>query len=51
MTYEMVVEERGRPDRIVTSNYGNGNQYQACWDDYSTAYFYYGDDHIITAYN
>lgn len=51
MEYDMLVSERGRPNHINRSNYGNGEQYQFCWDDYSIGCFYSGEDYIITAYN
>ena len=51
MTYEMLVYEFGRPNRINTSNYGSGNQYQAVWDDKEIECFYFKEDHIIYAYN
>lgn len=51
MEYDMLVAERGRPNKINKSNYGNGEQYQFCWDDYTPGCFYSGDDYIITAYN
>jgi len=51
MTYEMVVYERGLPDNINPSNYGRGEQYQACWMDWRPMCFYFGQDHVIRAYN
>lgn len=51
MKYEMLVYIRGKPNSVNTSNYGNGNQYQCCWDDYNPSCFYMGSDDIITAYN
>ena len=51
MEFDMVKELRGLPDKVNTSNYGHGNQYQACWDNYEISYFYFGEDGIITSYN
>ena len=51
MEYEMVVYMRGKPNSINTSNYGNGSEYQACWDNYASGCFYFGEDHIIKSYN
>lgn len=51
MKYEMVVYMRGKPNTVNTSNYGNGQSYQACWDDYNPSCFYFEEDHIITSYN
>lgn len=51
MEYEMVVYMRGKPNTVNTSNYGNGLEYQACWDDYDPGCFYFGEDHIIKSYN
>lgn len=51
MSYGMLVYLRGNPNHVNTSNYGNGNEYQACWDDYDPGCFYFGEDQIITSYN
>ena len=51
MHYEMLVCERGQYNHLNTSNYGNGNQYQMCWDDYNTSCFYCSEDGIVTSYN
>ena len=51
MEYDMLVAERGRPNKINQSNYGSGIQYQFCWDDYNPKYFYSKEDQIITSYN
>ena len=40
MNYDMLVCERGKPNSIHTSNYGSGNEYQCCWEDYQTSCFY-----------
>lgn len=51
MKYEMLIYQRGKPNRINTSNYGSGNEYQCCWDDFTPSCFYMKEDDIITAYN
>ena len=51
MDIEMVIYERGRPNKINTSNYGHGNEYQYCWDGYDIGYFYCKEDGIVTSYN
>lgn len=51
MHYDMLVYERGRPDNVNTSNYGDGPRYQACWHDYDPSCFYFGESLIITSYN
>jgi hypothetical protein len=51
MTYEMLICSRGKPNTINTSNYGSGNNYQCCWDDWNPSCFYMGSDDIITSYN
>jgi len=51
MTIEMVKFERGLPNSVNVSNYGNGNEYQACWEDYTPSCFYFYSDHVIYAYN
>lgn len=51
MTLQMVVYLRGRPNTKNTSNYGNGSEYQYCWDDYDPSCFYCREDGIIYAYN
>lgn len=52
MNYWLLVAMRGNPDHINTSNYGYGNEYQYCWNDYTISCFYdnNGDD-LIDAYN
>jgi hypothetical protein len=47
----MVVYLRGKPNTINTSNYGNGINYQFCFDNYKPSYFYSIEDQIITSYN
>ena len=51
MNYDMLLYLRGKPNNVNTSNYGSGNEYQCCWDDYDPSCFYMGSDHIITSYN
>lgn len=51
MTYEMLVYRRGKPNSVNTSNYGKGNEYQACWDDFNPSCYYFGEDHVIKSYN
>ena len=51
MSIDMLKYERGTPNNANPSNYGNGRQWQWCWDDYSPSCFYGGDDGIITSYN
>lgn len=51
MHYDMLVYERGKPDNINTSNYGDGTNYQACWHDYQASCFYFDESQIITSYN
>jgi hypothetical protein len=51
MDYDMVTYQRGLPNHVNTSNYGSGNEYQACWDDYNPSCFYFGENNIITGYN
>ncbi len=48
MDYEMLVLERGRPDSINPSNYGDGTRYQYCWSGRTPSCFYdnNGDDKI-----
>ena len=51
MSYEMLVYQRGKPNTVNPSNYGNGTEYQCCWDDYSPSCFYMKQDNIIYSYN
>jgi len=51
MHYDMLVYQRGKPNHVNTSNYGNGPQYQACWGDYEPGCFYFDESRIITSYN
>ena len=51
MSIDMLYYERGKANRRNDSNYGNGVNYQYCWDDYNPSCFYCGTDGIITSYN
>jgi len=51
MNLDMLKYLRGNPNHANPSNYGNGTEWQWCWDDYSPSCFYGKDDGIITAYN
>ena len=51
MTVDMILYLRGNPDHKNVSNYGRGDQYQLCWNDYTPSCFYFGSDGISTAYN
>jgi len=51
MDYDMLLYLRGKPNTVNTSNYGNGNEYQCCWDDYDISCFYMKSDNIIYSYN
>ena len=51
MKLEMIKYLRGNPNSADVSNYGYGEQWQWCWDDYKPSCFYGGNDGIITAYN
>lgn len=51
MTYEMLVCQRGKPNSVNTSNYGNGIQNQCCWHNWNPSCFYMGEDDIVTSYN
>ena len=52
MTYSMLKYKRGLPNHANPSNYGNGTQWQWCWDDYTPSCFYdHDDDGKIDSYN
>lgn len=52
MTYDMLVELRGRPNSANPSDYGYGKQWQWCWYYYTPSCFYDdNDDGIIDSYN
>ncbi len=48
MNYDMLEYERGRPNSVRPSNYGNGIRYQYCWSEWVPSCFYdqNGDDKI-----
>jgi hypothetical protein len=52
MDIEMLIYIRGRDFSRNVSNYGDGNQYQYCWMDYTPSCFYDNDgDGKIESYN
>ena len=52
MEYDMLVAERGRPNSINPSNYGNGTRYQYCWFNHRPMCFYdNNNDDILDSYN
>ncbi len=52
MKYEMLVYLFGKPDHTNVSNYGRGDEYQYCWNDYTPSCFYdNNNDGIIESYN
>lgn len=52
MGYDMLKYKRGLPNSANPSNYGNGTQWQWCWDDYTPSCFYDNDgDGNIDSYN
>ena len=51
MTLDMLKYNRGIPNTVNVSNYGDGNQYQWCWDDFTPSCFYGGVDGVVTSYN
>ncbi|MBS7230766.1 hypothetical protein KHA90_07000 [Flavobacterium psychroterrae] len=51
MSIDMLQYMNGKPNSANPSNYGNGTEWQWCWDDISPSCFYGGDDGIITSYN
>ncbi len=51
MSLDMLKYERGNPNTANPSNYGNGVNWQWCWDNYTPSCFYGGEDGIITSYN
>jgi len=52
MSYEMLVYLYGKPNSVNPSNYGSGNRYQYCWDNYKPSCFYdNNEDGIIDAWN
>jgi len=51
MDIHMLVHYRGLPNSKHVSNYGDGSQYQYCWDNYEISCFYTKEDQIVYAYN
>jgi hypothetical protein len=51
MEIEMVAYLRGNPNTKNVSNYGSGNSYQYCWNNYTPSCFYVGSDGIVESYN
>lgn len=51
MSIDMLRYMNGKPNSSNPSNYGNGIEWQWCWDDITPSCFYGGDDGIITSYN
>ena len=51
MTLTMLEIERGDPNHTNVSNYGDENEYQWCWDNYTPSCFYGKSNRVITAYN
>lgn len=52
MNYWLLVAQRGKPNTINKSNYGDGIRYQYCWNDYTPSCFYdNNNDDLIDMYN
>lgn len=53
MSYDMLIYSYGRkPDHTNVSNYGRGNEYQYCWDNFTPSCFYdTNNDGVIDSYN
>lgn len=52
MSLDMLKYERGLPNAANPSDYGNGVQWQWCWDDWTPSCFYDNDnDGHIDSYN
>jgi len=51
MALEMLKYLRGLPNHVNVSDYGHGEEYQWCWDNYTPSCFYGKSDGIITSYN
>lgn len=52
MSLDMLKYERGLPDAANPSDYGNGVQWQWCWNDWTPSCFYDKDnDGFIDSYN
>jgi hypothetical protein len=51
MTSDMIVYLRGNPNIVNPSNYGDGEQYQYYWENFTPHYIYCDNNQIVTAYN
>lgn len=52
MSYEMLIELRGKPNSATPSNYGSGTEWQWCWWGRTPNCFYDdNDDGLIDSYN
>ena len=51
MSIQMLVYLRGNPNSANPSNYGDGINWQWCWENYTPSCFYGRADGIITSYN
>ncbi len=51
MNIWLLVAKRGKPNSINPSNYGNGNEYQYCWFNWTPMCFYTKSDDKVYAYN
>ncbi|MFW0837523.1 MAG: hypothetical protein ACKKL5_00810 [Candidatus Komeilibacteria bacterium] len=52
MTFDMLKEIMGEPNSLNKSNYGSGDEYQACYSNKTPSCFYFdGIDGIIDSYN
>jgi hypothetical protein len=51
MHLDMLKYLRGKPSSVNISNYGKGDQWQWCWDDYSPSCFYGDSNGVVNAYN
>lgn len=51
MSISMLHAERGLPNSVNPSDFGNGKHYQWCWTYKTPRCFYGGEDGIVTSYN
>lgn len=51
MSYEMLIELRGKPNSANPSDYGYGREWQWCWYNHTPSCFYGDDDGIVDSYN
>jgi hypothetical protein len=52
MSYDMLIELRGKPNSANPSNYGSGTQWQWCWFNYTPSCFYDDNgDGIVDSFN